>query len=350
MNFRKEEIKQIDLDNMAVQIDSLYLQIQDSISIMSVFPSENDQYKDIINSYNKILIIGMGGSAIGGDFARKIIEKESPIPVFVLRDYDIPNWVDKKTFIIASSYSGNTEETLSAYSKCLDRGCNSIVISTGGELSRIANNNDIGVISLPPGYQPRAAIGYSLSILLLLFVELGLCKKHVIENLQTTANNCLGKKSIDDAKLLAQNLYNKFPVIYSGEGCNEILSIRLKGQLAENAKILSYQSVFPEHNHNEIEGWNNLEDFISNFSVIWIIDDSDSEHIRKRIKIVKGMIDKYTSHQCELYLKGESIIERVFSMIHTIDWVSFYLAIIYKTDPSPVNNIKNLKSLMNNEK
>ena len=121
------------------------------------------------------------------------------------------------------------------------------------------------MISLPPGYQPRAAIGYSLSILLLLFVELGLCKKHVIENLQTTANNCLGKSSIDDAKLLAQNLYNKFPVIYSGEGCNEILSIRLKGQLAENAKILSYQSVFPEHNHNEIEGWNNLEDFISNF-------------------------------------------------------------------------------------
>ena len=130
----------------------------------------------------------------------------------------------------------------------------------------------------------------------------------------------------------------------------EILSIRLRGQLAENSKILSYHSIFPEHNHNEIEGWNNLEDFISNFSVIWIIDDFDNEHINKRMKIVQSMVEKYTKYQYELCLKGESIIERVFSMIHIIDWTSFYLAIIYKTNPSPVDNIKNLKSLMNNEK
>ena len=347
MEFKKEEIKHIDLDSMASQIESLYLQIQDSIKIMSVFSSNNNQYNGIINNYNKILIIGMGGSAIGGDFAKKIIEKQSSIPIFILRDYQIPNWVDKKTFIIASSYSGNTEETLSAYRECLSRGCRSIVISTGGELTKIANDNNIGVVSLPPGYQPRAAIGYSLSILLLLFTELGLCEKDIIDDLKSTIDDCLGKNSIEDAKSLAKKLYNKFPVIYSGTGYMEILSVRLKGQLAENAKILSYQSAFPEHNHNEIEGWNNLEDFISNFLVIWIIDDFDSKHIKKRMRIVQDMINKHTKYQHELHLKGNSIIERVFFMIHMIDWVSFYLAILYKTNPSPVNNIKNLKILMN---
>jgi len=90
--------------------------------------------------------------------------------------------------------------------------------------------------------------------------------------------------------------------------------------------------------------------FISNFSIIWIMNDFDNEHINKRMKIVQGMIDKYTKYQNELCLQGNSTIERVFSMIHMIDWVSFYLAILYKTDPSPVNNIKKLKSLMNNEK
>ena len=350
MNFSKEEIIQIDSNNMRDQIDSLYFQIQDSIKIVNDFTSHNSHYKRIIGDYNKILIIGMGGSAIGGDFARKIVQDESSIPIFVLRDYSIPNWVDKKTFIIASSYSGNTEETLTAYTQCLGKGCSSIVISTGGELISIANKNNIGVISPPSGYQPRAAIGYSLSILLLLFIELGLCKENILNDLQSTIDNHLGQTNTDNAQSLALNLDKTFPIIYSSGGYMEILSIRLKGQLAENSKILSYQSTFPEHNHNEIEGWNNLENMISNFSVIWIIDENDNMHINKRMKIVQDIISKYTKHQYQLYLEGDSVIERVFSMIHTIDWVSFYLAILYKTNPSPVNNIKNLKSLMNNEK
>jgi len=313
---------------------------------MNNFTNYNRHYKDIIGKYNKILIIGMGGSAIGADFARTIIQTELSMPIFVLRDYSIPNWVDKKTFVIASSYSGNTEETLSAYSKCLDKGCYSIVISAGGELTDIANKNNVGVISLPLEYQPRAAIGYSLSILLLLFVELGLGKKDIINNLQYMTDNHLDQKNINNAQLIAKQIQGRFPVIYSSNGYMEILAIRLRGQLAENAKILSYHATFPEHNHNEIEGWNNLKNIISNFVVIWIKDDSDNPLVNKRMKIVRDMIGKYTKHQFELKLEGDSIIERVFRMIHTIDWISFYLAMLYKTNPYPVHNIDNLKSLM----
>jgi glucose/mannose-6-phosphate isomerase len=126
----------------------------------------------------------------------------------------------------------------------------------------------------------------------------------------------------------------------------EILSIRLKGQLAENSKILSYYSTFPEHNHNEIEGWNKLENLTSQFSVLWLKDENDNVHIKKRMEIVKKLTSKISHVQLDLKTDGESTIERVFSMIHFIDWISFYLAMSYKVNPSPVNNIMKLKSLM----
>ncbi len=346
MHFNEKEIASIDIDNMRDQINSLYSQISDSIDIVSNFTNRNNSYFDTVKNYNKILIIGMGGSAIGADFARAIVETESCIPIFVLRDYSIPNWVDEKTFVIASSYSGNTEETLTAYNKCLEIGCNSIAISTGGELSRLASANNIGVIPIPKGFQPRAAIGYSLSILLLLFIDMGLVNKKMLKDSVNVAKNKLGTNYIDSSKKVAEKIFNTFPVIYSGGGYMEILSIRLKGQLAENSKILSYYSTFPEHNHNEIEGWNKLEDLTSEFSVLWIKDENDNPYIKKRMDIVKSIINKFSDKQIELNLEGGSKIERVFSMIHYIDWISFYLAIMYKVNPSPVNNIMKLKSLM----
>ena len=347
MDFSEKQINKIDIDGMRGQISSLYDQVKHSIDIMNSFKSKNYSYSNIIDNYNKILIIGMGGSAIGADFARTIVQNNISIPISVVRDYSIPNWVDKKTFIIASSYSGNTEETLSAYNECLKRGCSSIIISTGGELTRIAVDNKVGIIKLPRGYQPRAAIGYSLSILLLLFVEIGLISKKYIKDLNQVVDNQLGKKYLNEAKLIAQKLVKTFPIIYSGSGYMEILSTRLRGQLAENAKILSYQSVFPEHNHNEIEGWSkNLEEMNSKFSIVWLKDENDSSYIQKRMGIVKDIIRDYPSQQFEIQVSGESILERVFTMIHTIDWISFYLAILYDSNPSPVGNISQLKSLM----
>jgi len=346
MCFNEKEISSIDANNMKNQINSLYSQISDSIEIMNKFVVRNNSYSNRARDYNKILIIGMGGSAIGADFARTIIEDESCVPIFVLRDYFVPNWVDKKTFVIASSYSGNTEETLTAYNKCLEIGCKSIVISTGGELSKQALVNNVGTITLPKGFQPRAAIGYSLSILLLLFIDMGLINKKTLDDIVDTSKNKLGSKYINYSKTVAEKIFNTFPVIYSSGGYMEILSVRLKGQLAENSKILSYYNTFPEHNHNEIEGWNKLENLTSKFSILWIKDENDSSAIKKRMDIVGKIISDFPANQIELNLDGDSKIERVFSMIHYIDWISFHLAIMYKVNPSPVDNIMKLKSLM----
>ena len=345
MKFDDIDIKAIDSQDMQSQIGSLYIQIKDSISISENFFSNDSRYNDIVKNYNNVLIVGMGGSAIGADFAAKFSIDKSSVPINILRNYHIPNWVNEKTFVIASSYSGNTEETLSAYSECLDIGCDSIVISTGGKLSEIAKNNKIGLIEIPKGYQPRAAIGYSLSIMLLIFEELGLIKD-ISDSLLKVSENCLGDSNRKKAIEIAEKMRNKFPVIYSGEGFTEILSIRLRGQLAENSKILSYNSTFPEHNHNEIEGWNNLEKLIKDFVVIWIKDTQDSLKIKSRMEIVSNMIKKYTDNQITLDMEGDSEIERIFTMINTIDWISYYLALVYMVDPSPVNNISELKSLM----
>ena len=128
-----------------------------------------------------------------------------------------------------------------------------------------------------------------------------------------------------------------------------ILALRLKGQLAENSKILSYHSTFPEQNHNEIEGWCNLQSLMSEISVIWLKDNNDSFFIKERMKIVEGIIDKYPNQQIDFKIDGDTVLEKVFAMINVIDWLSFYLAILYGTNPSPVNNISKLKLLMSND-
>ena len=345
MDFNNIDIKKVDSQDMQSQIASLYSQIEDSISISESFFANDDRYNNIIENYDNILIIGMGGSAIGADFAAKFSINESRIPIQIIRNYHIPKWVNKKTFVIVSSYSGDTEETLSAYSECLEMKCDSIAISTGGELSRIAKSNKIGLIKIPKGYQPRAAIGYSLSIMLLIFEELGVVK-NILYDLSKVSKNHLGDSNRDKAIKIAKKMHKKFPIIYSGEGFMGILSIRLKGQLAENSKILSYNSTFPEHNHNEIEGWNNLEKLMKDSIVIWIKDNEDSLALQNRMKIVSNMVKNYTDNQIFLDMMGNSKIERIFTMINTIDWISYYLALIYEVDPSPVNNILELKSLM----
>ena len=345
MNLDDKIIKKIDTQDMHGQISSLYFQIEDSVSIAENYFKKDMRYKDKIKNYNNILIIGMGGSAIGADFAAKILASKASVPIHILRNYNIPNWVDENTFVIVSSYSGNTEETLSAYLECLKIKCDSIAVSTGGELSTLAKDNDVGLIVIPKGYQPRAAIGYSLSVMLLIFKELGLVND-ISNQLNNISKKKLGDSRLDFAIKVAKKMHNKFPVIYSGDGIMEILSVRLKGQLAENSKILSYNSVFPEHNHNEIEGWNNLKSLMKNFIVIWVKSIDDSLEIKNRMKIVSNMVTNYTDNQINLDMLGDSKIEQVYTLINTIDWISYYLALIYKVDPSPVHNISKLKWLM----
>ncbi|MAV63922.1 MAG: bifunctional phosphoglucose/phosphomannose isomerase [Candidatus Marinimicrobia bacterium] len=344
MSFSNQSVSEIDVHNMREQIESIYIQIKDSLNLMNDFIKKDSSYKNIIYRYDNILIIGMGGSAIGADFARTIIQQDSLLPVFVVRDYFIPGWVNNKTFVIACSYSGNTEETLTAYNQCLNRKCMSIVISTGGKIVEIANANNIGVLKIPEGFQPRAAIGYSLTLFLLLFKELGIIKDDLIGDLDIVIKNKLGLHYVNQAKLIANKLHGTLPIIYSSEGYMSVLAIRLKSQLAENAKMLSYQSTLPEQNHNEIEGWCNQKKIMSLISVVWLKDVDDSIFIKKGMHNVKKIIKNHPYQHVDIEVDKGTFLERIYAMIHFVDWISFYLAILYKSNPALIGNILRLKS------
>ena len=163
MNFKNINIDGLDAQGMKSQIASLYNQIEESIKILDIFFSSDNRYKNIIKDYNNILIIGMGGSAIGWDFAAKYSAKKAKIPTHILRDYHIPKWVDSRTFVIASSYSGNTEETIYALDKCQSRNTEICIITSGGKLKTIAEENSYNHIIIPGEHPPRAMFGYAFT-------------------------------------------------------------------------------------------------------------------------------------------------------------------------------------------
>ena len=338
-----ESINKYDKDNMIEVIKELYVHIEHSFDIIS------ESNLNPRNNVDNILICGMGGSAIGGDFVRTVLKDDFKIPIFVNRDYDLPNWVSQNTLIIICSYSGNTEETISCYNSTFDNNIKPIVISSGGHILEDAKKNNFDFVKLPKGIQPRAAFGYSASLLLLTLVKIGIIDKkysdQLFNSIESIKNNSSKYSSLsdrNDALELSKIIYNKFPIIYCTLN-TEVVAFRLRCQLAENSKILSSHFVLPEQNHNEIEGFSNND--ISNYIILWLKDRNDNERTIKRINITSKLLKKI-KYQFVYSEKSDSLIERLFNLIYLFDWVSFYCAIHHRTNPTPVNTILELKSLM----
>ena len=171
--------RDIDKSDMQRAIANFPKQIDKSFNIMQQWSPIN-LYSDIEN----ILLLGMGGSAIGGDVAKVIVQNSCSVPIIINRSYLIPEWVNSKTLIIASSYSGNTEETLSAFSKCKSRKCSILVLSAGGKLTDYAIDMGLDIITIPGGYQPRAAIGYSFTLIVLILKRLGFISDTIVKHVK----------------------------------------------------------------------------------------------------------------------------------------------------------------------
>jgi len=338
----QKDINLFDVSNMYDAIKGMHNQIIDSLEIMNDFNAMPEKY-------NNIIVCGMGGSAIGGDFVKNILFGSIKIPFYVNRSYNLPKWVNKNTLVILCSYSGDTEETISCYKEVIALGIEPIIISSNGFLLNKALSKKFTYIKIPKGFQPRAAFGYSSSILLILLYKINLIDIKYIndlenstEELKNTSNDLSDFKSINnEAVLLAEKIYNKYPIIYSSS-LTETLALRFRGQLAENGKILSSHYVLPEQNHNEIEGFsdNNTDSFI----IIWIQDVDDHTQITKRIESTSSILSDYKNYFYKT--KGRNLIERLYNTVLFFDWVSFYVSIFCKVDPTPVNKIKKLKELL----
>ncbi|MBA64800.1 MAG: bifunctional phosphoglucose/phosphomannose isomerase [Candidatus Marinimicrobia bacterium] len=342
--------KNIDKENMFHSIWSFPENIMDAIDLGDSLMLRNS-YDNIQN----IIVAGMGGSAIGGDIVSVLESSNIKIPFMVCRDYSLPNWVNKNTLIICSSYSGNTEETLSIFNQSLNLGAKVCGITTGGILLKKLEEFDKDYIIIPSGLQPRAAIAYSF-IPIIKFLE----KLCIIESdfnlwIQKTLislkeNRDLYNKEDDNNPVyrLAKNIYNKIPIIYSDNSTMRVNGIRIKGQICENAKMLAYCNDLPELNHNEIVGWKNNKNIIEFLCVIWLKDYSDNKRIKYRQKITQSILDEINIDQYSIEVKGESFQERFLHVMHYGDWLSFWCAILHHTDPSPVEKIIRLKEELGN--
>lgn len=323
-------------------------QIKEAITIGEHFNLQNDY-----SSCTNIVVAGMGGSAIGGDIVKTIAQNELTVPFYINRNYSLPNWVNEKTLVICSSYSGNTEESLSAYEDALKKGAMICGISTGGQLSEKIQSKGYDLITIPGGLQPRAALAYSFVPMLYLLNKIGLISNALIDDLSNSISplelkrdtNSIGDTSNPIYKL-AKEIYGMIPIIYGITDTTGVVALRWKGQLCENSKMLAYYNEIPELNHNEIVGWGNNADLLSELTVIWLRDENDNERVRARQNITKSLLDDIDIMQHEVNAEGVSLLERLLNLINYGDWLSYWCAILHDTDPSPVEKINKLKKAL----
>ena len=341
-----ENIKQIDPKGMYQWIADFPKQIEESVRI-----GKEAKIKLNVKGVQNIVLTGLGGSAIGGDLLRSYLVKELDIPFAVNRYYTLPEFVGKNTLVIVSSYSGNTEETISAHKEAMKRKARILCISTGGETARMAKKFKQPWIQIPPGLSPRAALGYSFFPLLVVLSRLGFIKpkdRDIKETIQLLKNKSLSfgnPESPENAPLkLAERLKGQLPVIYSPAEHLDTVNIRWRGQIAENAKQLSSGHVLPEMNHNELVGWKVLTDLMKHMHVIFLKDFGTYKRVAIREGITKQVVSMYAGEVSEVASEGRGLLARMFSLIYFGDWVSLYLAILNNENPEPVAIIDYLKS------
>ena len=306
---------------------------------------------------NKVLILGMGGSAIGGDLLRNYfanLDGANHIQIVVNRDYDVPNYIDSSWLIIASSYSGNTEETLSALKNAELKSKNIIGITTGGKLENYLNTFNYPVIKVPGGLQPRAAIAYSLFPLLYLFMLNGAVKENGITEIATSINKTLElvNKKVEvfsleseenETYIIARNMFEYLPVVYSSAKY-EVANLRWRGQFQENSNIPAFGSVLPEMNHNEI---NSLDHSKLKECYFFILKDNyEQERIEKRFSFLKDLLKRNKHKYAVVELNDKHLLVNYFEFIQLADWISFWAGLMRGADPSEIKNIMDLKEYM----
>jgi glucose/mannose-6-phosphate isomerase len=337
--------REIDPDDMLSRIAELPQQCGDAwANVQSLeLPPE---YRQV----NKIVVLGMGGSAIGGDLLRALVEPECALPIAINRDYTVPAFVNAEALVVASSYSGNTEETLAALEVARGKGAALLAITTDGKLARRARELGVPLLTFSYRSQPRAALGYSLVSLVGIVQKLGFIGDKttdleeaiaVMEALQGEVGEAV-PLSRNPAKQLAKRFYRHLPVVY-GSGHLAEVAHRWKTQFNENAKAWSFFEALPELNHNAVVGYQFSEELAEGIVVVMLVSSLDHPRNKARFQVTQEILAKRGIAYETIEARGESPLAQMLSAIHFGDYVSYYLALLYEVDPSPVKVIDYLK-------
>jgi glucose/mannose-6-phosphate isomerase len=338
----KENLKSSDLNIKAIEeVDK-----GDMLGILEGFPDQCHRALKLGETFSppgefdKVIVVGMGGSGVAGDLLKHFLKK----PVFVVKEAKTPLFTDERTLLIAVSYSGNTIETISALEDGLAKGAKALCLSSGGRLGEIASKRDLPFIQIPGGIQPRLALGYLFLPLLVTMRQINNKDKELQEMifiLKKQAQKFKKGVSIQEnpAKQLAQRLYQKVPLIWGVEGVTDVVAKRWKNQFNENSKQPAFWNSLPELLHNEVESFtlDRLQGHI-----ILLRSHLDTEYT-KQIELLKVIFKEKGVSFEEVWAEGMSKIAQVFSLIYLGDFVSAYLGVLNKVDPTPVEVIKHLK-------
>lgn len=346
-----EKLKALDSANMLRTVETFAEQCRQAVRIA--------QTVELPPSYAtanaNIVIAGMGGSAIGGDLVKAIAEPYLSVPLLVQRYYSLPVFINENSLIFICSYSGTTEETIAACKQALAKKAKIVGVSSGGELSRLLISNNLPWLQIPGGLQPRAALGYLFFPIVMLLSSLKLMPllkddiSEAITLLDNLSDSYAGEVNLaqNKAKQIATKIAGKVPIIYGSYPLGQVAAYRWKCQINENAKAPAFWHYLPEQNHNEITGWQNLKEISSgHFVLIWLKDPQDLKQVKKREKVTTNLISSYFADVIEVEAQGSSNLSRLLSLVYLGDFVSVYLALLYQTDPSPVERIQQLKKAL----
>ena len=317
-------------------IDDFSNHLREAIEI-----ANNTNLTSCTKEIRNVLICGLGGSGIGGTIVSDIISPKVDIPISATKDYSIPNFVNEHTLVIANSYSGNTEETLYALEKCQSRAAEIAVITSGGKLKAIAEENKYNKIIIPGNQPPRAMFGYAFTELFFMLNHYGIIDDSFKSDF-TKAIELLDTEKSDiqeQAMSLAKKMYKQTPVIYVANGF-EGVAVRFRQQINENSKMLCWHHVVPEMNHNELLGWRTN---VNGLAVVYFRNKSDYDRNQIRMDINKKVIAKFTENITEIWSKGDSLIENSLYHINLGDWVSWYLSEMNNVDAIEIDVIDFLK-------
>jgi glucose/mannose-6-phosphate isomerase len=343
-----------DVGSVHATLDNFHHQIEHAIEIgKGMAPIRLDSKPE------EIIITGMGGSAIGGDLFKMFIlhsKLSQKLKISINRQYELPEYVDERCLVIASSYSGNTEETISSLEHASRKTNKLACITTGGKIEKYCKDNNIQIYKMPEGFYPRCAVGYSFILLNYLLINSSILSESAnvsliiqLDELKEFVKKLQKKYNVHDfnnpAFKLANELFEKIPVIYSSDLMSAV-NLRWRGQFQENSKSIAFGNLVPEMNHNEINGWFKPDCALNKFKIILLRDRENNSRVKIRMDAMRELF-KETGIDCsEFYGIGDTFINRMFDLLLMADWASYYLAVLYKLDPNAIPIILKFKEIL----
>jgi glucose/mannose-6-phosphate isomerase len=345
----------LDEINSIIEIDK-----SDLLGKIARLPEQIIESKEIINNttlppiykIDNIIICGMGASAISGEIIQNFFRDRLDIPIYINRRYDLPKWAHKNTLVISQSYSGDTEETLHSFKHGYQKRCKIIGISSGGKLEQFCKNREVPHVKIAENIPPRTATGYFLFCSLLTLKKIGILKNdydsEIEESLSITKElrNTITKEIREEeniAKQIAKRIFGSIPQVY---GFNEYFSIakRWCTQFNENSKLICKYDEVSECNHNDIVGWSANNQISKQFTCIMFRDhESETVFLSKQLEFMKRLFHEVAKDVIEINVKGKKRLSKMLYAMLLGDFISVYLAILRKVDPTPIVAITELK-------